>query len=634
MAPKKQPNAPRTNDEALTPVATYSARGNQTIVRKSNDLIQNAMYSLTLSQQKLMLHIFAMIKPSDTELPRYEMSIYEFLKLCGVDPHNGSMYKQVKKNIEDIANAKVQWIRLAGTQKITMFRWLSSATIDEGTGKIVLTLDQSLKPHLIQLKEFYTTMNITYTLPMKSQYSIKIYELCKSYQNLYLEKKKKGEPLVWSIETLKKQVDCNASNWAHVRRTVLDKAKSEINGKTDILFDYAVYEKDRQRVIAISVTIEPVDKQVADQKLNEITKLRSKRLRKKTTALEVAETGTLDDDPNILTLDYVSVPETTIPYSYGATPDLMAQELGVKAELDKLALVLAPEELDAVHVIIDAMVRMAGAPSDKMIDGGNAVFFQTVNNVIDNCKGLRRWFEGVASRYAAKVIPTARTKRAPMPYLYKSIMNDLEDYRLYVAGIGVEELRDEDAEPTENQAPPVPDLLEADFVEAEPDAAPAQLTSEDAATKKAMIAALEKFSDYENLKARLSGGQQEALEDIVQMTAYFCRRNVKGKDDGMIEGKANMQFVGSLNRVIARYGDLSPLFEALAVTMDYDTYWKELMKNPRIKNPKLVFQTEIEKALLMPAAVLGEFRARRGQDPLGVPVRDKEVDWLKAFEEV
>ena len=634
MAPKKQSNAPRTNDEALTPVATYSARGNQTIVRKSNDLIQNAMYSLTLSQQKLMLHIFAMIKPSDTELPRYEMSIYEFLKLCGVDPHNGSMYKQVKKNIEDIANAKVQWIRLAGTQKITMFRWLSSATIDEGTGKIVLTLDQSLKPHLIQLKEFYTTMNITYTLPMKSQYSIKIYELCKSYQNLYLEKKKKGEPLVWSIETLKKQVDCNASNWAHVRRTVLDKAKSEINGKTDILFDYAVYEKDRQRVIAISVTIEPVDKQVADQKLNEITKLRSKRLRKKTTALEVAETGTLDDDPNILTLDYVSVPETTIPYSYGATPDLMAQELGVKAELDKLALVLAPEELDAVHVIIDAMVRMAGAPSDKMIDGGNAVFFQTVNNVIDNCKGLRRWFEGVASRYAAKVIPTARTKRAPMPYLYKSIMNDLEDYRLYVAGIGVEELRDEDAEPTENQAPPVPDLLEADFVEAEPDAAPAQLTSEDAATKKAMIAALEKFSDYENLKARLSGGQQEALEDIVQMTAYFCRRNVKGKDDGMIEGKANMQFVGSLNRVIARYGDLSPLFEALAVTLDYDTYWKELMKNPRIKNPKLVFQTEIEKALLMPAAVLGEFRARRGQDPLGAPVRDKEVDWLKAFEEV
>ena len=67
----------------------------------------------------------------------------------------------------------------------------SGATIDEGTGKIALTLDQALKPHLIQLKEFYTTMNITYTLPMKSQYSLKIYELCKSYQNLYLTKSKR-----------------------------------------------------------------------------------------------------------------------------------------------------------------------------------------------------------------------------------------------------------------------------------------------------------------------------------------------------------------------------------------------------------------------------------------------------------
>ena len=42
--------------QSTAPVATYSGRGSQTIVRKSNDLIQNAMYSLSLSQQKLMLH--------------------------------------------------------------------------------------------------------------------------------------------------------------------------------------------------------------------------------------------------------------------------------------------------------------------------------------------------------------------------------------------------------------------------------------------------------------------------------------------------------------------------------------------------------------------------------------------------
>ena len=632
--PKKSPGRPPKKDPAKTqaeaPVATYSGRGSQTIVRKSNDLIQNAMSTLTLSQQKLMLHIFAMIKPSDTELPRYEMSIYEFLKLCGVDPHNGSMYAQVRNNIDAIANAKVQWIRLAGTQKITMFRWLSGATIDEGTGKIVLTLDQALKPHLIQLKEFYTTMNITYTLPMKSQYSLKIYELCKSYQNLYLTKKQKGEPLVWNIETLKKQVDCNATNWAHVRRTVLDKAKSEINGHTDIYFDYEVYEKDRQRVIAVAVTIEPVDKQVADDKLNEITKSMSSKSRGKK-KLTPAETGSLDDDPSILTLEYVSVPETTIPYSYGATPDLLRQELEVKAELDKLNRELTADEMEAVHTMIGAMVKMAGTPrgNDKMIvtqyDGGNAHFFQTVNNVIDNCGGLRRWFEGAAARYATRVIPVARTKSAPLPYLSKAILDDLGNYRMYVTSGAPEPLGGYDA------APEQPDIVETtDFVET--DAEPVnQLVPEDAATKKQVMAALLRYIDRDALSARLTTGQMEAFDDILQMTAYFCRRNVKGKDDGMMEGKANMQFLNALNKVIARYESLTPLYEAMAVMMDYDTYWKDLMKNPKIKNPKLVFQSEVERALLMPAAVIGEYTARKAQnDPRAV---HKEYDWVKAFEE-
>lgn len=628
--PKKSPGRPPKKDPAKAqveaPVATYSGRGSQTIVRKSNDLIQNAMSTLTLSQQKLMLHIFAMIKPSDTELPRYEMSIYEFLKLCGVDPHNGSMYAQVRNNIDAIANAKVQWIRLAGTQKITMFRWLAGATIDEGTGKIVLTLDQALKPHLIQLKEFYTTMNITYTLPMKSQYSLKIYELCKSYQNLYLTKKQKGEPLVWNIETLKKQVDCNATNWAHVRRTVLDKAKSEINGHTDIYFDYEVYEKDRQRVIAVAVTIEPVDKQVADDKLNEITKSMSSKSRGKK-KLTPAETGSLDDDPSILTLEYVSVPETTIPYSYGATPDLLRQELEVKAELDKLNRELTADEMEAVHTMIGAMVKMAGTPrgNDKMIDGGNAHFFQTVNNVIDNCGGLRRWFEGAAARYATRVIPVARTKSAPLPYLSKAILDDLENYRMYVTSGVPEPLGGYDA------APEQPDIVETtDFVET--DAEPVnQLVPEDAATKKQVMAALLRYIDRDALSARLTTGQMEAFDDILQMTAYFCRRNVKGKDDGMMEGKANMQFLNALNKVIARYESLTPLYEAMAVMMDYDTYWKDLMKNPKIKNPKLVFQSEVERALLMPAAVIGEYTARKAQnDPRAV---HKEYDWVKAFEE-
>ena len=89
-----------------------------------------------------------------------------------------------------------------------------------------------------------------------------------------------------------------------------------------------------------------MDKQVADDKLNEITKSMSGKVRSKKNKLTLAETGTLDDDPNVLTLEYVSVPETTIPYSYGATPEMLRQELEVKAELDKLARELTADEME------------------------------------------------------------------------------------------------------------------------------------------------------------------------------------------------------------------------------------------------------------------------------------------------
>lgn len=607
-------------EEKEQTVATFGERGNQTVVRKSNELIQNAMYSLTLSQQKLMLHIFAMIKPSDTELPRYEMSIYEFLKLCGVDPHNGSMYNQVKKNIEDIANAKVQWIRIEGTQKYTILRWLESATIDQRTGKIVLTLSPLLKPHLIQLKELYTTMDVTYIMLMKSQYSIRIYELCKSYQSLYLQNKANGKPLIWDIDQLRKQVDCSATNWAHIRRIVLDKAKSEINGHTDILFDYEVYKKAKSKVVAISVKIEPVAQSEATRNLTDISSAISKRKKRRTTTAALEESERFDNDPSVMSLGYVSSPETTIPYSFGKNPAELKKEIEVRAEMEKLAEKLADAELEAVHIIINTMANMAGKTTGKanLIDGGNQQFFEAMNEIIYECKGLHKWFLGIAGRYARKVIPSAKTKASPVPYLWKSILEDMDNYRLYTAGA-----------PKVSAVESNP-VFEADCVEAEhTEDAGSVLTPRDAGTKKSMLQALRRFIEEDELEERLTPGQKEAYDEILQLAVYFCRRNVKSKDEGMMDGKANMQFLGSLNKCILKYGSLTPLFEALATAYDYDTYWKKVNRDEKVRNPKLLFQSEIENSLLMPFGVIENQKAKATVSTGS----GFHTDWMSAFDE-
>lgn len=607
-------------EEREQTVATYGERGNQTVVRKSNELIQNAMYSLTLSQQKLMLHIFAMIKPSDTELPRYEMSIYEFLKLCGVDPHNGSMYNQVKKNISDIANTPVQWIRIEGTQKITMFRWIDGTTIDKRTGKITLTLSPFLKPHLIQLKEFYTTMDVTYIMLMKSQYSVRIYELCKSYQNLYLQNKAKGKPLVWDIDNLRKQVDCTATNWAHIRRTVLDKAKSEINGHTDIIFDYEVYKKAKSKVIEIAVKIEPVAQSEAAQNLTDIASTITKRKKRKVHM--PAEDECFDEDSSVMSLGYVSSPETTIPYSFGQKPAELKEEIKVRAEMDRLKTELTAPELEAVSVVINTMANMAGKARGKntLIDGGDQQFFELMNEIIYECKGLRRWFLGIANRYAKIVIPTAKTKTSPVLYLWKSILEDMDNYRLYTSGSVGENGRKGTQDDT---------VYEANFVEADHEEdVGSTLVPQDANTKKSMLQALQRFIDEKELDEKLTSGQKEAYEDILHLCVYFCRRNVKSKDEGMMDGKANMQFLGSLNKCILKYGTLTPLLEALAITYDYDTYWKKVNRDDSIRNPKLLFQSEIENALLMPFSVIENQKAKVQKDK----PQEFSTDWLSVFD--
>ena len=100
--------------------------GTRTIVAQIplDDLVQMTRNNLTLSQQRLMLHIFSMIKPEDTDLPSYELSIYDFIKMTGMDPHSGALYKQVRKNIEELANAPIQWIKNNGTSTVETFRWI------------------------------------------------------------------------------------------------------------------------------------------------------------------------------------------------------------------------------------------------------------------------------------------------------------------------------------------------------------------------------------------------------------------------------------------------------------------------------------------------------------------------------
>lgn len=614
-------------------VVTFEERGDQTIVRKSNDLVQMTRNNLTLSQQRLMLHIFSMIKPEDTDLPSYELSIYDFIKMTGMDPHSGALYKQVRKNIEELANAPIQWIKNNGTSTVETFRWIDKVRIDEGRARMTITLDPVLKPHLVQLKTLYTTMDVTYTMLMRSTYSIRIYELCKSYQSLYLKKKAAGEPLVWNLSMLYEQLSYTANRWSDFRRLALEKAKAEINEKTDIIFNYDVYEKKGQKVLSLVVTIDPVDDAAAQANLDSINSTVRKKSKKKGRPAVAIEDSLLDD-PSVITFDYVSAPETTIPYSFGRHRTELREEIVVKARMDQLRAEITPEELHAVEVIIDVLADACCTiqAGDGEQDGGNKTVFGKMNAIILDCGGLTSWLAGVAPRYAQEIIPRSQTMRSPARYLNKVLREDMDNYRIYIF---------RKAKPA---AEPKEELLEAEYhvmdepvqqAMPEPEPPKVELIPETIVKRQDMRKEFAKFVDDGYLEKTLTSGQRGAYHEIYRHLAARCVPSPSSLRNGL-KDEMRLHYLACMNEVIEKYGSLTPLMEAMAHELDFDVFWAKAAKDPNVNNPMGLFYHIIEERALNPIGTIMNDQAQRQKVAAkGKGEKDKwhNESWMDAFEE-
>jgi plasmid replication initiation protein len=207
-------------------------------VVKSNYLIQKTRYDLNLSEQKLILHLIQLIEPKDDDFKTYHFSIKDYCKVCEIDYKNGKNYLNIKHTLKTLSD-KSFWIEQEDGSELLM-RWIDKVKIDRRKGVIDIKLDQDLKPYLLQLKQFFTKYNYLYVMTMRSQYSIRLYEILKSYENV------KG--IIYEVEELRKLL--NLANdvmprWVDFKRFVIEQAIKEINRFTDITIKYDAIKKGR-----------------------------------------------------------------------------------------------------------------------------------------------------------------------------------------------------------------------------------------------------------------------------------------------------------------------------------------------------------------------------------------------------
>lgn len=196
------------------------------IITKANVMIQKTRYSLSLQEQKIVLFAMSKIQPTDTFLTEYAFSIKEFCAICGITATN---YDDIKQTLLRLKR-KAFWLTIDDRGTESCVDWFSTIRINKRSGIVRMKFHEDLHPFLLELRKNFTSFSIYPTLVMKSRYSIRLYELLKSYSNL--------PEWVFDLDILKRKLDANYIKFFDFRRRVLEISVAEINQYTELDISY------------------------------------------------------------------------------------------------------------------------------------------------------------------------------------------------------------------------------------------------------------------------------------------------------------------------------------------------------------------------------------------------------------
>lgn len=205
---------------------------------KSNALI-NSLYDLSLQEQRIVLILISMVNPrEDKEFINFEMPVEMFKNIIGLDS-KGGYYQELEEVVKKLMKRSFKIDRPDGDGWLRI-NWLSSCEYKKGEGCIELEISAKLHPYLLNLKSHYTSYRLKNILPLRSGYSIRIYELLKQFETI-------GERYL-TVEEMRKLMEISDKEYplyANFKKKIILHAQKELLEKTDICFEFK--EKKRAR---------------------------------------------------------------------------------------------------------------------------------------------------------------------------------------------------------------------------------------------------------------------------------------------------------------------------------------------------------------------------------------------------
>lgn len=233
----------------ITKKKSVKKRASKAIVTQDNRFIY-AKYDMNANEMKFFMWIVAQLNSQREQLFQFcEIPLSEIFEIFENQPnsHNYTYIRNLcdsmlkKTYIEDFKLLDETTMKEVSVyQGYTLFK---SIRYQEGQGFITYQLNDSLAEYLLDLKRDFTQLKFSDIQQMKSAYSIRIYNM------LICELKQNRQSLKMSLAVLQNILEVPKSllDWQGFQRRVLDQAKKDINGKSNlVLLDIKTFKTGRK----------------------------------------------------------------------------------------------------------------------------------------------------------------------------------------------------------------------------------------------------------------------------------------------------------------------------------------------------------------------------------------------------
>lgn len=212
----------------------------QLIVKKDNALV-NASYTLTLTEQRLILLAVAEADGSAADLKSMTIPAALYAERFGVTRQ--AAYMALHEAAGQLFERRFSYQRLSDKGNLAQVhsRWVQSIEYVEAEAEVKVRFADDVVPLLCELERRFTHYALEQVAGLTSVYGVRLYELLISWRS-------KGQTPVIPVDEFRQRLGTEAHEYPRMtdfKRRVLDHALAQINEHTDILATYEQHKRGR-----------------------------------------------------------------------------------------------------------------------------------------------------------------------------------------------------------------------------------------------------------------------------------------------------------------------------------------------------------------------------------------------------